>query len=195
MTGKPEDATWIGPWDDGRRLFDGQSWTVEHTTHNGRPYPITVAVIGAQYDDGHVQRSILLDVPGGPITAAEAHSVIDALTEAVAMADTETKLQNTSRKPTSPKTGRPESGTARSLIQTSARALRLPEKSHVPASGLALRCGYTGGNPRIIADILAVVAPNFCRCGEHPRNAEPPGKRAVVSPILTGGSMSLEELS
>ena len=106
MTGKPEDATWIGPWDDGRRLFDGQSWTVEHTTHNGRPYPITVAVIGAQYDDGHVQRSILLDVPGGPITAAEAHGVIDALTEAVAMADTETKLQNTSRKPTSPKTGR-----------------------------------------------------------------------------------------
>jgi hypothetical protein len=107
VTSKPEDATWIGPWEEGRRLFDGQSWTVEHTTHNGRPYPITVAVIGAQYDDGHVQRSILLDVPGGPITAAEARQVIGALTEAVAMADTETKLQDTSRKPASPKPGRP----------------------------------------------------------------------------------------
>src|ERR1700677_3484473 len=56
MTAKPEDATWIGPWEDGRRLFDGQSWAVEHTTYDGRPYPITVAVIGKQYDDGRIQR-------------------------------------------------------------------------------------------------------------------------------------------
>ena len=106
MTRKPEDAIWIGPWEDGQRLFDGHSWTVEHTTHNGTPYPITVAVIGKQRLDGHVQRSIILDVPGDPITPAEAHQVIEALAEAVAMADTDTKLQNTSRKPTSPKTGR-----------------------------------------------------------------------------------------
>jgi len=85
---KPKDATWIGPWEDGRRLFDGQSWTVEHTTHNGRPSPITVAVIGKQYDDGHVQRRIAVDVPGDPITTAEARRVIEALTEAVAMSET-----------------------------------------------------------------------------------------------------------
>ena len=108
MTSKPDDATWIGPWEEGRRLFDGQSWTVEHTTHNGRPYPITVAVIGAQYDDGYVQRSILLDVPGGPITATEAHQVIEALTEAVAVADTEPTLQKRSRRSTSAKPGHPE---------------------------------------------------------------------------------------
>jgi hypothetical protein len=81
---KPKDATWIGPWEDGRRLFDGQSWTVEHTTHDGRSCPITVAVIGKQYDDGHVQRRIAVDVPGDPITTAEARQVIEALTEAVA---------------------------------------------------------------------------------------------------------------
>ncbi|HXO55272.1 MAG TPA: hypothetical protein VN866_01865, partial [Mycobacterium sp.] len=85
---KPKDATWIGPWEEGRRLFDGQSWTVEHTTHNGRPSPITVAVIGKQYDDGHVQRRIAVDVPGDPITTAEARRVIEALTEAVAMSET-----------------------------------------------------------------------------------------------------------
>jgi hypothetical protein len=85
---KPKDATWIGPWEAGRRLFDGQSWTVEHTTHNGRPYPITVAVIGKQYDDGRVQRRIAVDVPGDAITTAEARQVIEALTEAVAMSDT-----------------------------------------------------------------------------------------------------------
>ena len=89
---KPEDATWIGPWEEGRRLFDGQSWTVEHTTHNGRPYPITVAVIGKQYDDGRVQRRIVVDVPGDPITTAEARQVIEALTEAVAMADAKAVL-------------------------------------------------------------------------------------------------------
>ena len=66
MTRKPEDATWIGPWEDGQRLFDGHSWTVEHTTHNGRPYPITVAVIGKQYLDGRVQRRIAVDAPGDP---------------------------------------------------------------------------------------------------------------------------------
>jgi hypothetical protein len=60
VTTKPEDATRIGRWEDGRRLFDGQSWTVEHTTHSGRPYPITVAVIGKQYDDGRVRRRTLL---------------------------------------------------------------------------------------------------------------------------------------
>jgi len=89
VTAKPEDATSIGPWEEGRRLFDGQSWTVEHTTHNGRPYPITVAVIGKQYDDGRVQRRIVVDVPGDPITTAEARQVIDALTEAIAMSDPE----------------------------------------------------------------------------------------------------------
>ena len=89
MTPKPEGATWIGPWDEGRRLFDGQSWTVEHTSHNGRPYPITVAVIGKQYDDGRVQRRIVVDVPGDPITTAEARQLIEALTEAVAMSGTE----------------------------------------------------------------------------------------------------------
>jgi GTPase len=85
---KPKDATWIGPWEEGRRLFDGQSWTVEHTTHNGRSCPITVAVIGKQYDDGRVQRRIAVDVPGDPITTAEARQVIEALTQAVAMSDT-----------------------------------------------------------------------------------------------------------
>jgi hypothetical protein len=99
VTSKPEDATWIGPWEEGRRLFDGPSWTVEHTTHNGRPHPITVAVIGTQYDDGRVQRRIVVDVPGDPITTAEARQVIEALTEAVAMTDTEATLQKTSRKP------------------------------------------------------------------------------------------------
>ena len=75
------------PLEDGQRLFDGQSWTVEHTTHNGRPYPITVAVIGKQYDDGRVQRRIAVDVPGDPITTAEARRVIEALAQAVAMSD------------------------------------------------------------------------------------------------------------
>jgi hypothetical protein len=107
VTRKPGDATWIGPWEEGRRLFDGQSWTVQHTTHNGRPHPITVAVIGTQYDDGHVQRRIIVDVPGDPITTAEARQVIEALTEAVEMADTEAMLQNRSRKPTSVRSGRP----------------------------------------------------------------------------------------
>lgn len=107
MTGKPEDATWIGPWEDGRRLFDGQRWTVEHTTHNGRPYPITLAVIGKQYDDGRVQRRIAVDVPGDPITTAEACQLIEALTEAVATADTDPILQNRSRRPTQPGSGSP----------------------------------------------------------------------------------------
>ena len=107
MISKPEDATWIGPWDEGRRLFDGRSWTVEHTTHNGRPYPITVAVIGTQYDDGRVQRRILVDVPGDAITTAEARQVIEALTEAVAMADTEAIVQNRSRRSAEPGSGRP----------------------------------------------------------------------------------------
>ncbi|MFZ0713692.1 hypothetical protein [Mycobacterium sp.] len=107
MTSKPEDATWIGPWEDGRRLFDGRSWTVEHTTHNGRPHPITVAVIGTQYDDGRVQRRMVVDVPGDPITPAEARQVIEALTEAVAMADTEATLQKRSRRHTPPISGRP----------------------------------------------------------------------------------------
>jgi hypothetical protein len=104
---KPEDATWTGPWDEGRRLFDGRSWTVEHTTHNGRPYPITVAVIGTQYDDGRVQRRIVVDVPGDAITTAEARQVIEALTEAVAMADTEAIVQNRTRRSAAPGSGRP----------------------------------------------------------------------------------------
>ena len=107
MTRKPEDATWIGPWEEGQRLFDGQSWTVEHTTHNGRPYPITVAVIGKQYDDGRIQRRIAVDVPGDPITPAEACQVIQALTEAVAMSDTEAVVPNRSRRPTPRRSGRP----------------------------------------------------------------------------------------
>jgi hypothetical protein len=106
VVSKPGDATWIGPWEDGQRLFDGQSWTVEHMTHNGRPYPITVAVIGTQYDDGHVQRRIVVDVPGGPITTAEARQVIEALTEAVEKADTEEMLQRGSRKPAPRRPGR-----------------------------------------------------------------------------------------
>jgi hypothetical protein len=60
MTAKPEDATWAGPWDGARRLFDGQSWAVDHRTHNGRSYRITVAVIGTQYDDGRIQRRIVV---------------------------------------------------------------------------------------------------------------------------------------
>ena len=107
MTHKPEDATWIGPWEDGQRLFDGHSWTVEHTTHNGRPYPITVAVIGKQYDDGRTQRRIAVDVPGDPITTAEARQLIEALTEAVALADTEAVVPNRSRRPTPLRSGRP----------------------------------------------------------------------------------------
>ena len=84
MTTKPEDATWIGPWEEGQQIFDGQSWTIEHTTHNGRPYPITIAVIGKQYDDGRVQRRIVINLLGDPITTAEARQVIEALTEAAA---------------------------------------------------------------------------------------------------------------
>jgi hypothetical protein len=106
MTRKPEDATWIGRWEEGRRLFDGQSWTVEHTAHNGRPYPITVAVIGTQYDDGRVQRRIAVDVPGDPITTAEACQLIEALSEAVATADTDPILQPGSRRTTSRGSGR-----------------------------------------------------------------------------------------
>lgn len=107
MTRKPEDATWIGPWEDGQRLFDGQSWTVEHTTHTGRPYPITVAVIGKQYLDGRIQRRIAVDAPGDPITPAEARQVIEALTEAVAFADTEAIVPSRSRRPTPRASGRP----------------------------------------------------------------------------------------
>jgi hypothetical protein len=107
VTSKPADATWIGDWEDGRRLFDGRSWTVEHTTHNGRPHPITVAVIGTQYDDGHVQRRIVVDVPGDPITTAEARQVVEALTAAVAMADTEAILPNRTRRPNPSGAGRP----------------------------------------------------------------------------------------
>ena len=107
MTRKPEDATWIGPWEEGRRLFDGHSWTVEHTTHNGRPYPITVAVIGKQYLDGRIQRRIAVDVPGDPITPAEARQVIEALTEAAALADTEMAPKKGSRRPTPRGSDRP----------------------------------------------------------------------------------------
>jgi hypothetical protein len=107
VTRKPEDATWIGPWEDGQRLFDGQSWTVEHTTHNGRPYPITVAVIGKQYVDGRIQRRIAVDVPGDPITPAEARQVIEALTEAAALADTEMAPKKGARRPTPRESDRP----------------------------------------------------------------------------------------
>ena len=89
VTAKPEDATWIGPWEKGRRLFDGQRWTVDHRTHDGRSYPITVAVIGTQYDDGRIQRRIVVDVPAEPITAAQGQELIAALTAAVAIPDTE----------------------------------------------------------------------------------------------------------
>jgi hypothetical protein len=107
VTRKPEDATWIGPWEEGRRLFDGQSWTVEHTTHNGRPYPITVAVIGKQYLDGRVQRRIAVDVPGDPITPAEARQVAEALTQAAALADTEMAPKKGARRPTPSGSDRP----------------------------------------------------------------------------------------
>jgi hypothetical protein len=113
VTSKPADATWIGPWEQGRRLFDGQSWTIEHTTHNGRPYPATVAVIGTQYDDGRIQSRIVLDVAGDAITTAEARRIIEALTEAVAMADTEATAQNRSRRPTPPGSGSPGEWEAR----------------------------------------------------------------------------------
>ena len=89
MTAKPEDATWIGPWEDGRRLFDGQSWAVDHRTYDDRPYSITVAVIGTQYDDGRIQRRIVVDVPTEPITTAQGKELIAALTAAVAIPDTE----------------------------------------------------------------------------------------------------------
>src|SRR3984885_13239560 len=86
---KPKDATWIGPWEDGRRLFDGQSWAVDHRTYDDRPYSITVAVIGTQYDDGRIQRRIVVDVPTEPITTAQGKELIAALTAAVAIPDTE----------------------------------------------------------------------------------------------------------
>ena len=89
MTTKPEDATWIGPWEDGRRLFDGQSWAVDHSTYDGRPLPITVAVIGTQYDDGRIQRRIVVDVPTEPITTAQGQELIAVLTKAVAIPDTD----------------------------------------------------------------------------------------------------------
>ncbi|BBX46291.1 hypothetical protein GCM10009641_48770 [Mycobacterium cookii] len=108
MTRKPKDATWIGPWEDGRRLFDGQRWTVEHTTHNGRSYPITVAVIGKQDLDGRIQRRIAVDIPGDPITTAEACQVVEALTAAIATADTDPILQDRSRTSAPPASGRPE---------------------------------------------------------------------------------------
>jgi hypothetical protein len=93
MTTKPEDARWIGPWEKGRRLFDGPSWAVDHRTHDGRPYPITVSVIGEQYDDGRIQRRIVVDVPAEPITRAQCQELIAALTAAVAMPDTEATLR------------------------------------------------------------------------------------------------------
>jgi hypothetical protein len=93
MTTKPEDATWIGPWEDGRRLFDGQSWAVDHRTYDGRPHPITVAVIGTQYDDGRIQRRIVVDVPTEPITTAQGQELIAALTAAVAIPDTDAAFQ------------------------------------------------------------------------------------------------------
>jgi hypothetical protein len=93
VTAKPEDATWIGPWEKGRRLFDGQRWAVDHRTHDGRSYPITVAVIGTQYDDGRIQRRIVVDVPSEPITAAQSQELIAALTAAVAIPDTEAALR------------------------------------------------------------------------------------------------------
>ena len=52
-------------------LLIGQRWAVDHRTHDGRSYPITVAVIGTQYDDGRIQRRIVVDVPVEPITAAQ----------------------------------------------------------------------------------------------------------------------------
>jgi hypothetical protein len=107
VTRKPEDATWIGPWEDGQRLFDGQSWTVEHRTHNGRPSPITVAVIGKQYLDGRIQRRIAFDVPGDPITPSEARHVIEALTQAAALEDTEMAPKKGSRGPTRRGSARP----------------------------------------------------------------------------------------
>ena len=120
------------PLEEGQRLFDGQSWTVEHTTHNGRPYPITVAVIGKQYLDGRIQRRIAVDVPGDPITPAEARQVIEALTEAAALADTEMAPKKGSRRPTRVDRTAPESGTARSLIATLAEALRFPAGRPTP---------------------------------------------------------------
>ena len=48
-----------------------------------------------------------MDVPGDAITTAEARQVIEALTEAVAMADTEAIVQNRSRRSAAPGSGRP----------------------------------------------------------------------------------------
>jgi hypothetical protein len=93
MTTKPEDATWVGPWEDGRRLFDGQSWAVAHRTYDGRPYLITVAVIGTQYDDGRIQRRIVVDLPAEPITTAQGKELIAALTAAVAIPDSDAAFQ------------------------------------------------------------------------------------------------------
>ena len=93
VTAKPEDATWIGPWEKGRRLFDGQRWAVDHRTYDGRSYPITVAVIGTQYDDGRIQRRIVVDVPAEPITTAQGQELIAALTAAVAIPDTDAAFQ------------------------------------------------------------------------------------------------------
>jgi hypothetical protein len=107
MIREPEHATWVGPWEEGRRLFDGQRWTVEHTTYDGRPYPITVAVIGKQYDDGRIQRRIAVDIPGDPITPAEACQLIEALTTAVATADSDPILQDRSQISGPPGSGRP----------------------------------------------------------------------------------------
>jgi hypothetical protein len=64
---------------------------------------------------------------------------------------------------------------ARALIQTSAKGLRLQDPAHAgrctAQTGGKVRkcCGYTGADPRISADTFAPVAPDLCRCGEHPR--------------------------
>jgi hypothetical protein len=84
----PADATTVGEWTHGLRVFDGPEWAVTHATHHGHYDEITVGIIGTQHADGHIQRKIVLDCLIDPvITADEACKLIAALSAAVAAAE------------------------------------------------------------------------------------------------------------
>jgi hypothetical protein len=85
----PANATTVGPWTAGLRVFDGPEWAVTHATHAGHYNDdITVAIIGTQHTDGRIERKIVLGWPIDPvITADEARKLMAALSAAVDAAD------------------------------------------------------------------------------------------------------------
>jgi hypothetical protein len=85
----PANATTIGPWTAGLRVFDGPEWAVTRATHAGHyDDDITVAIIGTQHTDGRIERKIVLGCSiATVITADEARKLIAALSAAVDAAD------------------------------------------------------------------------------------------------------------